>query len=91
MTGNPLDSMGNVHIGLDNADYARRGPDFVTAARKQGRGVCFMYHPSLVDDTDLQAIEGLFAWRAGKPRCGRAGNSHDQRPDDGKLFHVVAP
>jgi hypothetical protein len=71
MTGNPLDSMGNVHIGLDTADYARRGPDFVSAARKQGRGVCFMFHPSLVDDTDLQAIEGFFAWCARERDAGR--------------------
>ena len=71
MTGNPLDSMGNVHVGIENADYARRGPDFIAAARKQGRGVCFMYHPSLVDDTDLQAIEGFFAWCARERDAGR--------------------
>jgi peptidoglycan/xylan/chitin deacetylase (PgdA/CDA1 family) len=71
MTGNPLDSMGNVHVGIENADYARRGPDFIAAARKQGRGVCFMYHPSLVDDTDLQAIDGFFAWCARERDAGR--------------------
>lgn len=71
MTGNPLDSMGNVHVGIENADYARRGPEFIAAARKQGRGVCFMYHPSLVDDTDLQAIEGFFAWCARERDAGR--------------------
>lgn len=71
MTGNPLDSMGNVHVGIENADYARRGPDFIAAARKQGRGVCFMYHPSLVDDTDLQAIEDFFAWCARERDAGR--------------------
>lgn len=71
MTGNPLDSMGNVHIGIENADYARRGPDFIAAALRQGRGVCFMYHPSLVDDTDLQAIEGFFAWCARERDAGR--------------------
>ena len=31
-----------------------------------------MYHPSLVDDTDLQAIEGFFAWCAGKSAMRRA-------------------
>lgn len=71
MTGNPLDSMGNVHVGIENADYAGRGPDFIAAARKQGRGVCFMYHPSLVDDTDLQAIEGFFDWCARERDAGR--------------------
>lgn len=71
MTGNPLDSMGNVHVGIENADYARRGPDFVAAARRQGRGVCFMYHPSLVDDADLRAIEDLFAWCARERSAGR--------------------
>jgi peptidoglycan/xylan/chitin deacetylase (PgdA/CDA1 family) len=71
MTGNPLDSMGNVHVGIENADYARRGSDFIAAARKQGRGVCFMYHPSLVDDTDLQAIDGFFAWCARERDAGR--------------------
>ncbi len=71
MTGNPLDSMGNAHVGIETADYARRGPDFIAAARRQGRGVCFMYHPSLVDDTDLQAIEGFFAWCARERDAGR--------------------
>jgi hypothetical protein len=71
MTGNPLDSMGNVHVGLDNADYARRGTEFIEAARKEGRGLCFMYHPSLVDDGDLQAIEGFFAWCAQERDAGR--------------------
>ncbi|SDP53162.1 Polysaccharide deacetylase [Arthrobacter sp. ok909] len=64
MTGNPLDSMGNVHIVIENADYARRGPSFVRAAAQQGRGVCFMYHPSLMDDADIRAVEDLFAWCA---------------------------
>lgn len=71
MTGNPLDSMGNVHVGIENADYARRGPEFVAAARSQGRGVCFMYHPSLVDDNDLGAIEAFFVWCARERDLGR--------------------
>lgn len=71
MTGDPLDSMGNVHLGIENADYARRGPSFVAAARKQGKGVCFMYHPSLVDDVDLAAIEDFFAWCANERDAGR--------------------
>ncbi|MDD1477205.1 polysaccharide deacetylase family protein [Arthrobacter sp. H16F315] len=71
MTGNPLDSMGNVHVGIENADYARRGPDFIAAARRQGRGVCFMYHPSLVDDIDLEAIDGFFAWCSRERDAGR--------------------
>jgi len=71
MSGNPLDSMGNVHVGIQNADYARRGPAFITAARRQRRGVCFMYHPSLVDDIDLQAIEDFFAWCASERNAGR--------------------
>lgn len=71
MTGNPLDSMGAVHVGIENADYARRGPEFIAAARRQRRGVCFMYHPSLVDDVDLQAIEVFFAWCARERNAGR--------------------
>lgn len=71
MTGNPLHSMGNVHIGLETAEYIRRGPSFVQAAKTQGRGVCFMYHPSLVDSIDLAALEDFFAWCANERDAGR--------------------
>ena len=71
MTGNPLDSMGNGHIGIENADYALKAPNFVTAARRLGRGACFMYHPNLVNDEDLAALESFFAWCANERDTGR--------------------
>lgn len=71
MSGDPLDSMGNVHVGLDSAVFARRGPSFVQAARQLGRGVSFMYHPSALDMAGLEAIEQFMAWCAAERAAGR--------------------
>ncbi|MDQ0865831.1 polysaccharide deacetylase family protein [Arthrobacter globiformis] len=71
MSGDPLDSMGNVHVGLDAAVFARRGPLFVQAAGQLGRGVSFMYHPSSLDTAGLQAIEQFMAWCAAERDAGR--------------------
>lgn len=71
MSGDPMNAMGAVHINIENATYAARGPSFVRAAAAQGRGVNFMYHPSLIDTTDLAAIEDFFVWCAEERSAGR--------------------
>ncbi|WP_165968654.1 polysaccharide deacetylase family protein [Arthrobacter crusticola] len=71
MNGDPMSAVGAVHINIENAPYANRGPDFVRAAAQSGRGVNFMYHPNLIDPIDLHAIEGFFAWCAAERRVGR--------------------
>ena len=71
MTGQPLLNMGRSHIRLDDAAVAWRARDYVNAARRQGKGVCFMYHPSEINAADLAAIESFFAWCASEREAGR--------------------
>ncbi|WP_162943623.1 polysaccharide deacetylase family protein [Arthrobacter celericrescens] len=71
MTGQPLLNMGRSHIRIDDAAVAWRGKDFVKAARRQHKGVCFMYHPSALDAAGLAAVENLFAWCAAERDAGR--------------------
>ena len=71
MTGQPLLNMGRSHIRIDDAAVAWRGKDFVNAARKQLKGVCFMYHPSALDAAALAALEDFFAWCASERDAGR--------------------
>ena len=71
LTGQPLLNMGRSHIRIDDAAVAWRGKDYVNAARRQGKGVCFMYHPSELSAADLAAIEDLFAWCASEREAGR--------------------
>jgi len=71
MTGQPLLNMGRSHVRIDDAGVAWRGKDFVSAARRQHKGVCFMYHPSALDAAGLAALESLFAWCAAERDAGR--------------------
>lgn len=71
MTGEPLMSMGKGHVVIDNAVIAQRGQGYVNDARRKGQGICFMYHPSAVDSTDLAAIEAFLAWCAAERDAGR--------------------
>ncbi|WP_168404661.1 polysaccharide deacetylase family protein [Arthrobacter silvisoli] len=71
MTGQALLNMGRSHIRIDDAAVAWRGKDFVNAARRQHKGVCFMYHPSSLNAAGLAAVEDLFAWCAAERDAGR--------------------